>query len=140
VKMLAIVRNLSKNHTFRTIANVFGQRIASASLWHDMQLLSCCTMLVMSTVVETSERYFAALRCAVEGFARKMGSVEISCGYRFAYSLNGFAEGDGKYSNSTDTACSVPTVSVTMSCLPFCFLFLLAGCSVTELFACYCGL
>ena len=91
MKMLAIVRNLSKNHTFRTIANVFGQRTASASLWHDMQLLSCCTMLVMSTVVETSERYFAALRCDVEGFARKMGSVEISCGYRFAYSLNGFA-------------------------------------------------
>ena len=37
--------------------------------------------------------------------------------------LSGVAEGDGKNSNSTDTACRVPTVSVTMSCLPFCFLF-----------------
>ena len=120
--MLAIMRNLSKNHTFRKIANVFGQRTASASLWHDMQLLSYCTMLVMSTVVETSERYFAALRCAVEGFARKMGSVEISCGYRFAYSLSGVAEGDGKLEQHIH-GCRVTTVSVTMSCLPFCFLF-----------------
>ena len=73
-------------------------------------------MLVMSTVVETSKRYFAALRRVIEGFARKMGSVEILCGCRFAYSLNGVARGYGKYSNSTDTACRVPTVSVTIFC------------------------
>ena len=30
--------------------------------------------------------------------------------------LSGVAVGDGKYSNSTDTACRVPTVSVTIFC------------------------